>query len=263
MFATAARNRSATLHGLLVSVIVHALTVMVFWQSRAFPKRFSSVQVVYAATPVWLPQTEPVDTHPGTPGMERSELPGSTAIPPAVSEASSAPAASIEDTSALDNVVIPREIDSLLQAGLLDSVPQQTGSFRLGDIPRFGGESADAAAAAPPPEFAGEVPKDAPKDVPKNNPNAIRVEPARLVKETIPSYPPIARTARVEGTVILEADITESGTLENVKVIEGHPMLAAAAVDAVKHWRYAPAKLNGRPTRSSVTVTVHFRLNFQ
>jgi len=84
-----------------------------------------------------------------------------------------------------------------------------------------------------------------------------------LMKQTIPSYPPMARTARVEGSVILEADITESGALENVTVIEGHPMLVDAAIEAVRKWRYAPAKLNGKPTRSSVHVTVNFKLKYQ
>lgn len=150
---------------------------------------------------------------------------------------------------------IPGDIDALLKNVLTSgSFPQPSGPTGLGDIPRLAVDTAELP-AAPPPAF-----KDA---VPRNVSNGVRVEPARLMKQTIPVYPPLARTARVEGAVILEADITESGALENVTVIEGHPMLIEAAIEAIRRWRYAPAKLNGKPTRSSVRVTVNFKLKYQ
>jgi protein TonB len=89
-----------------------------------------------------------------------------------------------------------------------------------------------------------------------------KVEPARLLKQIPPAYPPLARTARVQGAVIIDATIAESGAVEDLIVVEGHPMLIAAALEAVQQWRYEPAKLNGIPTRSSVRVTVNFRLQF-
>jgi protein TonB len=88
------------------------------------------------------------------------------------------------------------------------------------------------------------------------------LEPARLLKRVIPVYPPLAKTAPVQGAVILEAAIAETGAIDEVNVISGHPLLIRAAVDAIRQWRYEPAKLDGIPTRSLVEITVNFDLSF-
>ena len=89
-----------------------------------------------------------------------------------------------------------------------------------------------------------------------------RLEPAQLIKETMPVYPPMARTARVEGVVVLEGTINVSGGVENLHVVSGHPMLIDEAIRAVKKWKYRPAVLNGQPTPSPITVTVRFVLKY-
>ena len=71
----------------------------------------------------------------------------------------------------------------------------------------------------------------------------------------------MAKQARVEGTVILEATISEQGRVTNVKVLRGIPLLDNSALDAVKQWRYSPTLLNGTPVPVIMTVTVNFKLN--
>ncbi|HLN80941.1 MAG TPA: TonB family protein [Thermoanaerobaculia bacterium] len=88
------------------------------------------------------------------------------------------------------------------------------------------------------------------------------VKAPQLVNRVEPSYPEAARKARMEGVVILEAIITASGNVEDVKVLKSvNPLLDAAATRAVSQWRYRPATLNGRAVRVYLTVTVTFNLH--
>jgi periplasmic protein TonB len=82
----------------------------------------------------------------------------------------------------------------------------------------------------------------------------------QILTKTMPSYPAIARAAHVYGTVVLHASISKAGTIEGLAVISGPEMLRAAAVEAVKSWRYRPYLLNGEPTEVETTVTVNFSL---
>jgi protein TonB len=71
-------------------------------------------------------------------------------------------------------------------------------------------------------------------------------------------YPPIAKAAHVQGAVILHAIISKQGTIENLQVVSGPPMLTGSAMDAVRRWRYKPYLLNGEPTEVDTTITVNF-----
>jgi protein TonB len=75
-----------------------------------------------------------------------------------------------------------------------------------------------------------------------------------------PTYPPLAREARIQGVVVLTAIIDKDGNIQNLRLVSGHPMLAPAAIDAVKHWRYKPFLLNGQPVEVETTVTVTFQM---
>ena len=81
-----------------------------------------------------------------------------------------------------------------------------------------------------------------------------------LVYKVQPVYPPLARAARIQGTVMLRAIISRTGTIENLQVISGHPLLVRAATDAVLQWRYRPYVLNGDPVEVETQVTVNFSL---
>ena len=82
-----------------------------------------------------------------------------------------------------------------------------------------------------------------------------------LIRRVEPSYPTLARAARVQGEVILSAVISVNGEIENLQLVSGHPMLVPAALTAVKQWRYKPYLLNGQPTEVETTITVIFTLS--
>ena len=86
------------------------------------------------------------------------------------------------------------------------------------------------------------------------------VQHASLIRQMKPSYPQLAKTARVQGSVILEAIIDREGRVVNLKVLSGHPLLIPAAVEAVQQWRYRPTLLNGQPVEVLTQVTVNFSL---
>lgn len=82
-----------------------------------------------------------------------------------------------------------------------------------------------------------------------------------IVHRVVPVYPPIAVASRQSGTVVLQATISRSGTIENLHVLSGPGMLRQAAVDAVSQWRYRPYLLNGQPVEVETTVNVEFKMN--
>ncbi|HEY1646857.1 MAG TPA: TonB family protein [Terracidiphilus sp.] len=81
-----------------------------------------------------------------------------------------------------------------------------------------------------------------------------------LIHKTPPVYPPIAKTARISGTVVLAVTISKTGTIENLRVVSGPAMLREAAVDAVRTWRCKPYTLNDQPTEIQTTINVMFSL---
>jgi periplasmic protein TonB len=86
------------------------------------------------------------------------------------------------------------------------------------------------------------------------------VQSGLLVRKVNPTYPPLARQARIQGVVILQAQISKEGNIENLQLISGHPMLAPAAIEAVKQWKYKPYLLNGEPVEVETQVQVNFTL---
>ncbi len=82
-----------------------------------------------------------------------------------------------------------------------------------------------------------------------------------LIHKVQPQYPPLARQARIQGSVVLQAVISKDGTIQGLRLISGHPMLAPAAIDAVKQWRYKPYILNGEPVEVETQITVNFTLS--
>jgi periplasmic protein TonB len=87
------------------------------------------------------------------------------------------------------------------------------------------------------------------------------VQAARIVNRVQPVYPPLARQTRISGTVRLHAIISKDGTIQQLEVMSGHPLLQQAALDAVRQWRYQPTLLNGEPVEVDTTIDVIFSLN--
>src|SRR5262249_19206702 len=145
----------------------------------------------------------------------------------------------------------------------------------LADAPTldFGGSQAAGAAQpaavavlnlAPPP-----VPIAAPKPVAATPPQPSAaplhvsqgVLAARLIRKVIPAYPPLARQPRVQGTVRLFGTVDRDGTIQNLQVLSGHPLLVEAALAAVRQWVYRPTLLNGEPVQVLAPIDVTFTLS--
>jgi len=112
----------------------------------------------------------------------------------------------------------------------------------------------------------GSILSSTPVAVPKvATPQRVRVSQGvsagLLVRKVNPNYPPLARQARIQGQVLLQAEISKDGSIQNLRLISGHPMLAPAAIEAVKQWRYKPYLLNGEPVEVETQVQVNFTLS--
>ena len=84
------------------------------------------------------------------------------------------------------------------------------------------------------------------------------VQSAKLVKQAKPLYPPLAKQARIQGKVMLNAVIGKDGAIQNLTVASGHPLLVQAALDAVRQWVYQPTLLNGEPVEVVTQIEVNF-----
>jgi len=91
-------------------------------------------------------------------------------------------------------------------------------------------------------------------------PRVSRMMEGNLIHQVQPPYPPLARQARIQGTVLLRALISREGRIENLQVVSGHPMLVSAAMEAVRQWRYRPYLLNDQAVEVETTITVNFML---
>jgi protein TonB len=109
-------------------------------------------------------------------------------------------------------------------------------------------------AAAPPP------PPPPKATTPKRIRVGGQVEAAKSIFRPNPQYPPLAKMARIQGVVRLEAIISRDGTIMDLKVLSGHPLLVKSALEAVQRWRYQPTLLNGEPVEVITEIEVNFTL---
>jgi len=87
-----------------------------------------------------------------------------------------------------------------------------------------------------------------------------QVQEANLIRKVAPVYPPLAQSARIQGHVVLEAVIGKDGSVQELKVVSGHPMLAPAAMEAARQWQYKPTLLNGNPVEVTTQIDINFTL---
>ncbi len=104
-------------------------------------------------------------------------------------------------------------------------------------------------------------PPPQPKASTVNRIKVSHIEAAKIIYQPKPEYPPLAKMARIQGTVRLEALISKDGTIEDLKVLYGPPLLVKAALDAVVRWRYQPTLLNGEPVEVLTEIDVIFHLS--
>lgn len=134
--------------------------------------------------------------------------------------------------------------------GVVGGVPGGVPGGQMGGVLGgvLGGVSGPAAPPPPPP-------------TPKRIRVSQGVQEAKIIRRVQPRFPPIAKQARIQGTVALEAIIAEDGSIQNLRVVQGHPLLAQAAIDAVSQWRYEPTLLNNEPVEVVTLINVVFKLN--
>ncbi|HSZ61218.1 MAG TPA: energy transducer TonB [Terriglobales bacterium] len=158
----------------------------------------------------------------------------------------------------LDQIIAPPSIPThIVNNGDDNSVPAAPdfSSIDTGDI-RSGHGGADVA------HGIGDMPVVIPPRPVAAKPLMVsHLAEANLLHKVQPIYPPIARQARVQGAVELRAIISKTGTIENLIVVRGHPMLSSAAIEAVRQWRYRPYLLNGEPIEVETEITVNFLLS--
>jgi periplasmic protein TonB len=145
---------------------------------------------------------------------------------------------------------IPREVVVFREEALPPEPPASNEGILGGlggDI--LGGLGADASGLAPPP----------PK-TPQRIKLGGNVQEAKIVARPNPAYPPLARQARIQGNVVLHAIIDKDGTVTQLEVVSGHPLLVQSALAAVRQWRYQPTLLNNEPVEVDTTITVNFVL---
>jgi len=117
------------------------------------------------------------------------------------------------------------------------------------------------ARALPAPQDAGAGQSEAPAKRPMRIKIGGNVATANLITRVTPEYPPLARETRIQGTVRLHAIIGKDGSVLQLEVISGHPLLVQSALDAVKKWMYKPTLLNGEPVEVDTTIDVIYALN--
>ncbi len=146
------------------------------------------------------------------------------------------------------------EMPPVAAVGVQGGVPGGVPGGNVGGV--LGGVLGGIPAAPPPPP----PPKEKPKP-----PSQIRVggnvQAAKLIRQPKPAYPPLAKQARIQGTVKFNAIIGEDGTIQNLQLVSGHPLLVPAATEAVKQWAYHPTTLNGEPVKVVTQIDVNFTLS--
>ena len=157
-----------------------------------------------------------------------------------------------EDVAIFEEEAVP--VASI--AGVVGGVPGGAFGGALGGV--IGSIISSTPMVAPPPPPP--VKKKAPPP-PKRIRVGGSVQRANLVRQVRPVYPPLARQARIQGTVKLTAIIAKDGTIQKLEVLSGHPLLIPSALSAVKQWRYRPTLLNGQPVEVVTQVDVNFTLS--
>ncbi len=152
---------------------------------------------------------------------------------------------------------IPKEIAMIKE----EELPPPTSVGVVGGVPGgvpggtpggvIGGIISATPAPPPPPKV----------ETPKRIRVGGQVQEAKAIFRPNPIYPPLAKQARIQGTVRLEAVISKEGRIDQLKVVSGHPLLVQSALDAVRQWRYQPTVLNGEPVEVATTIDVNFTLS--
>jgi len=172
-------------------------------------------------------------------------------VPVEARAASAAPTVSMPSSSA--RLEVPNSIPPKIQMGPDDGPPRdfKVGSGMVGDGP---GGAPFVGSATPAVVTVASPHPDKPMRVSAGVTVGLLMAPIR------PVYPIIAKTAGVQGAVVVEAIISKAGRIESLNVVSGPALLRQAAIDAIQEARYQPYRLNGEPTEVQTTITVNFKI---
>jgi protein TonB len=250
---TGKSKKTMMMAGIGAAVLVIILLAVLIPMMRNKPAAKSNVVVV----------SQPVVTQPGSEAKLDQPVTKPTASTPqqqTTANTSANGAATSAPANAGPAPVQPDAMDRQLNAtskislknGEKDNEAAPAANFAAGGMENLGGGvgAGLGSHAAPNVKFAQ----------PKIVTISSGVAQGMLIQRTTPIYPSIARTARVAGTVVLEATISKTGSIESVKAISGPEMLRQAAADAVRSWRYKPYLLDNQPIEMQTTVSVVFSL---
>jgi periplasmic protein TonB len=243
------RRRSNTGWGVLISVIAQSLIVGIviliplIYTTQTLPKTILANWLV--TTPGSLTLLAPVAAPPAhrvqavvkvksnAPFLQSNKLLAPRAVP--------------------KDIAVPREPESPPDVGALP----RGGTFGgLGGVGVEGITAGTPVGAIPPPP----PPKSTVPATPARITQGGNVSRASVISQVKPVYPALARQQRIEGDVLLRAIIGRDGHVSDLQVLSGDPLLAQAALEAVKQWRYKPTMLNGMPVEVDTSITVTFRL---
>jgi protein TonB len=169
-------------------------------------------------------------------------------------------------------VHVVKKIETDLNNGALrtpTAIPKKVAMIKEDEAPPSTGVMGGVAGGVPGGSMGGVIGgivSSAPVAVPKAvTPTKVRVSQGvsegLLLHKVTPNYPPLAKQARIQGSVVLQATIGKDGSIQNLHVLSGHPMLTQSAIDAVKQWKYKPYLLNGDAVEVETTVQVNFTLS--
>jgi protein TonB len=183
--------------------------------------------------------------------------------PPPPAAAPEAPKAPAKPVTEIDNgqlkapTAIPKKIAMIKE----DEAPPNMGGVVGGVVGGVPGGQAGGVVGGVLGSIVQSAPVAVPKiATPKRVPVSSGVVSGLLIRKVQPTYPPLAKQARISGAVVLQAVIGKDGSIENLKAVSGHPMLIQSALDAVRQWKYKPYILNGEPVEVDTQVTVNFTL---
>jgi len=230
------RGRSATLAAslLLHGALLAAVVIVPLYFYDVLPAPDEAVRAFFVAPPQVAPPPPPPPPPPpaGARALARAPLAPRPAEPTAF--------------------VAPIEVPELLP-------PEET-QLSLG----VEGGVAGGVEGGVPGGVVGGIVGGLPAEAPPPPPNVVRVGgniiAPKLVHRVDPEYPEVARNARLQAVIILEAWVGTDGRVKSVKILRGSPIFDEAAVTAVRQWRYRPLLLNGQPTEFILTATVLFHL---
>ena len=254
---------------LIAAVVVVAIAALAYVGygklNQASPQSVNTAQDARPSTPALTPMSSPVAA-PSTSTPDRSSsLTQSPGAKTATAEPVDKPSASVSNSPVIRIAANPEP-----GAKQPDSAPIHVKSATRA---KTQGQAEESAVALPSPLAVASandsnlngLMASASTSVPKPSLATVRisqgVSQGLVIKRVQPKYPPAALAVRAQGAVQIEATINKEGNVTNLKVLSGDPVLARAALDAVRQWRYKPYYLDGAPVEIETQITVNFKTN--